>query len=115
LTVAPAGSVSFTAAAIGQVSGSPTVQWQVSTDFGSTFADIPGATAPTLTFTAAFADNGHQYRAVFTDGCNPTTTTAAMLTLASSLTACAPTQTATADSSCQAAVPDFTSGVVTHG
>jgi hypothetical protein len=46
--------------------GSATVsyQWQVSTDAGSTFTDISGATLPTLSFSATAADNGKRYRCV---------------------------------------------------
>jgi hypothetical protein len=45
----------------------PTVQWQMSTDNGATFTDIPGANAVTLSFTVALANNGNQYRAVFSN------------------------------------------------
>jgi hypothetical protein len=46
--------------------GSATVsyQWQVSTDAGSTWANISGATLPTLSFSATAADNGKRYRCV---------------------------------------------------
>jgi hypothetical protein len=76
-TVSGNTSVSFTAAASG--SPPPTVQWQVST--GGAFTNINGATSPTLTFTAAAANNGNQYRAVFTNVANSATTTAATLTV----------------------------------
>ena len=50
----------------------PTVQWQVSTDGGVTFSPVSGATSDTLTITSAtVADNGNQYRAVFTNGVSP--------------------------------------------
>ncbi|PYQ35731.1 MAG: hypothetical protein DMF57_02140, partial [Acidobacteria bacterium] len=62
-------------------------QWQISTDSGATFNDIPGETSPTYTFTAALTDSGHQYRAVFTNSCSPSaTTTAATLTVDDTLT-----------------------------
>lgn len=70
-------SVSFSAAA----SGGASVQWQVSTNGGATFADIPGATSGTLTFTATTAQNGYKYRAVFTNGCSSANSTAATLTI----------------------------------
>ncbi len=76
-TVSGNTSVSFTAAASG--SPPPTVQWQVS--IGGAFTNINGATSPTLTFTAAAANNGNQYRAVFTNVANSATTTAATLTV----------------------------------
>jgi hypothetical protein len=45
-------------------SGSVTYQWQVSTNAGSTWANISGATLSTLSFSAAIADNGKRYRCV---------------------------------------------------
>jgi hypothetical protein len=73
------GSVTFTAAASGNPT--PTVQWQVSTNGGATFTNIPGATSTSLTFTAGPTQSGSKYRAVFTNQCNSATTTAATLTL----------------------------------
>ena len=64
-TVAPGATATFTAAANG--SPPPTVQWQVSTNGGTSFSDISGATSTTYSFTAAAADNGKQFRAVFTE------------------------------------------------
>src|SRR5678815_2410375 len=61
------GTVSFSAAASG--SPSPTVQWQVSTDNGTTFNDIAGATSGTYSFSASAADNGREYRARFSNLC----------------------------------------------
>jgi hypothetical protein len=73
-----AASVTFTAAATG--SPAPTVQWQVSTNAGVTFTNIPGATSTTLTFAPTPSQSGNEYRAVFTDSCGTATTTAATLT-----------------------------------
>ncbi len=71
-----AGSpVTFTAAATGDPT--PTVQWQVSTDGGATFTNVPGATTTSLTFTTTLAQSGNQYQAVFTNAANTATTTAA--------------------------------------
>jgi hypothetical protein len=78
-TACAGSSVSFTAASSG--TPTPTVQWQVSTDGGATFNDVPGATSTTLTLTAAAGQNGNQYRAVFTTSCGTATTTAAVLTV----------------------------------
>ena len=78
-------SASFTAAASGNPT--PTVQWQVSTNGGSTFANISGATSTSLTFTAAAGQNGNEYRAVFTSSMGSATTTAATLTVVSAPTA----------------------------
>lgn len=62
--VQPGQSVTFTAAASG--TPAPSVQWQVSSD-GTTFTNIPGATATTLTFTPQAGQQGLHYRAVFTN------------------------------------------------
>ena len=79
LTVTLGQSASFSAAATG--SPAPTVQWQVSTDGGATFTDIPGATATTLAFAATMSQNGNLYRAVFTNASGSVTSSAAMLTV----------------------------------
>lgn len=59
----------------------PTVQWQKSTDNGGTWSDIAEATATTLSFTAAIADDGTQYRAVFTNSVGTVTSDASILTV----------------------------------
>ena len=59
----------------------PTVQWQVSTDSGNTFSSIRGATSPTLTFNTTAAQNGNEYRAVFTNSSGTATTAWATLTV----------------------------------
>jgi subtilisin family serine protease len=60
---------SFSAAASG--APAPGVQWQVSTNGGSTFSNISGATSTTYSFTAAAGDDGKRYRAVFSNGVGP--------------------------------------------
>ena len=75
------GNVTFTAAASG--SPAPTVQWQVSTNGGFSFSDIPGATSTSLMFAVNSSLDGNQYRAVFTNSCGSATTTAATLTTCS--------------------------------
>jgi hypothetical protein len=77
-TVCNGGTATFTASSSGFPT--PTVQWQVST--GGPFTDISGATSTTLMFTATTADNGNQYRAVFTNSSGTATSTAATLTVA---------------------------------
>lgn len=72
-------TVMFTAGATG--SPVPTVQWQVSTNHGGPFTNVAGATSTSLTFTAILAQNGNQYRAVFTNTGGTTNTTAAVLTV----------------------------------
>lgn len=79
-TVAAGGIATFTAIAAG--SPSPTVQWQVSTDGGVTFNDIPSATSTTLSFTAAASDDLHKYRAVFTNLAGTVTSDPATLSVA---------------------------------
>ncbi len=72
----------FTAAASGVPT--PTVQWQVSTTAGATWADLDGQTAATLTLVAPpVALSGQQYRAVFNNDCSddPVPTSAATLTV----------------------------------
>jgi len=78
-TVSAGQQYSFTAAASG--SPAPTVQWQLSTDGGSTYANVPGKTATTLTGTAALSDSGELFRAVFTNAEGSATTNAANLTV----------------------------------
>jgi hypothetical protein len=72
-------SVTFTAAANGNPT--PTVQWQVSTNGGTTYTNIAGATGTTLTFTTTSGQNGYRYRAVFTNSVGTATTSAATLTV----------------------------------
>jgi hypothetical protein len=83
-TVTAGHLATFTAAAGG--SPAPTVQWEVSTDSGTTFTPITGATVTTYSFTAASGENGDQYEAVFTNPAGAATTTAATLTVTSTPT-----------------------------
>lgn len=76
-TVIPGAHAIFTAAASG--STTPTVQWQVSTDSGSTWSNLIGETSTTLDFIALLSENENQYRAVFTNSCGSATTDAALL------------------------------------
>jgi hypothetical protein len=76
-TVTAGQTASFSAAASG--TPGPTVQWQVSTDGGSTWSDVPGATATTLAFGAQFSDNGKQYHAVFANVAGTATSSPATL------------------------------------
>jgi uncharacterized delta-60 repeat protein len=57
--------VTFTSAASGNPA--PLIQWQSSTDGGSTFTNIPGATSSSLTVTVTAAQA--LYRAVFSNQC----------------------------------------------
>ncbi len=79
LTVTAGQAASFSAAANG--TPAPSVQWQVSTDGGANFSDLPGATATTLTFTASLSQNGNLYRAVFTNVFGTAASSTALLTV----------------------------------
>lgn len=47
-------------------------QWQVSTDDGTSFANVNGAVTPTLNLNSAIATmNGYQYRLMISGGCGP--------------------------------------------
>ena len=77
-SVGAGGRATFTAAASGNPS--PTVQWQNSTDGGSTWSDISGATSTTYTIASVTSsDIGNEFRAVFTNGRGSATTNAATL------------------------------------
>jgi hypothetical protein len=76
-TVDAMQTATFTAAASGDPA--PTVQWQVSSDGGTNYTDIPNATSTTLQVIASRLLNGNLYRAVFTNGGGSATSDAAML------------------------------------
>lgn len=87
-------AATFTAAATG--TGPITVQWQSSTDGGTTWADIAGATRPDYTTPdTTSADDGTLYRAVFTGpgADNAATTASAGLTVTASTPVPTPTPT----------------------
>ncbi len=83
----PVGSaVSFTAAATGEPF--PTVQWEVSTDGGRTFAPLPQTSPPAVlngalssTLSIGDIDNDGRYEAVFTNASGATTSSVATLTV----------------------------------
>ena len=73
-------TATFTAAASGNPT--PTVQWQYSTDGGSTWANLPvGGTSTTLSEVVNSSENGYEVRAVFTNSLGSATTNAAVLTV----------------------------------
>jgi hypothetical protein len=78
-TIVAGHGVTFTAAATG--TPAPTVQWQVSTNNGASFVNIPGATSTTYSFTVTAGENGYLYRAVFTNSTGHATTSNAKLTV----------------------------------
>jgi hypothetical protein len=71
--------VSLSASASG--APAPAVQWQVSSNGGATWTNIPGGTTPTITFRTAAADNGRQFRAVFSNAAGTAASAAAQLTI----------------------------------
>jgi uncharacterized protein (TIGR03437 family) len=79
VTVNAGGTATFTAAANG--TPAPTVQWQADDHGNFVFADLPGSTATTLSFTASAAQSGTQYRAIFSNSAGSATTSAAKLTV----------------------------------
>lgn len=81
-TVEAGQPASFEAAASG--SPPPSVQWELSTNGGSSWSDVAGATSDELAISATqLSENGHDYRAVFTNVAGTATTAVATLTVAS--------------------------------
>jgi hypothetical protein len=78
-SVSSGSSATFSASA--SASPTPTVQWQVSTDGGSTWNNASGATSTGYTFTATASQSGNQYRAVFTNFAGSTASAPATLTV----------------------------------
>ena len=80
VTVVAPNTATFTAAATG--TPSPTLQWQSSTNGGTSFADIAGATGSSYSTTATVVgDSGRQYRLIATNGSGSATSNAALLTV----------------------------------
>jgi hypothetical protein len=69
----------FTAAATG--TPTPSIQWQVSTDNGTTWQQVEGQTSSCYSFQAAPADDGEEVEAVFTNASGSATTADAVLTV----------------------------------
>ncbi len=84
-TVCAGSNAVFSVTATGPVTG---YQWQVSTNGGANFTDIPGATASTLTLTAVTTGmNNNQYRCVVSSSCGAgITSNAVTLTVNSTAT-----------------------------
>jgi hypothetical protein len=76
-------SATFTATATPAAgTPTPTAQWQISTNGGATYTDIPGATSTSYTLAyATRSDGNNRYRAVFTNTAGTVTTAAATLTV----------------------------------
>jgi len=78
-TIAAGATASFTAAASG--TPAPSVEWLVSTDGGTTWNLVIGASSPTYSFTATAADSGEEFEAIFWNSFSAATTSAATLTI----------------------------------
>lgn len=81
-TLCSGSAASFSVTATGT---SPTYQWQVSTDGGTTWNNISGAISATYNIAAvAVSDNNNRYRCVVSGTCTPAATSAAAILLVSS-------------------------------
>jgi len=79
-TIVAGQAAQFTVAASG--TPTPTLQWQLSTDNGTTWSNITGETGTTFTaLNVALANNGRQFRAVATNGSGVLNSNAATLTV----------------------------------
>jgi hypothetical protein len=80
-TVTEGESAAFEAEATG--TPAPTVQWEVSTNTGASWSNVPGATSDKLTLAGTSASqSGSEYRASFSNGVEPkAVTSAAKLTV----------------------------------
>jgi hypothetical protein len=78
----PNYSASFTSAA-SSPAGAPTLQWEISTDDGTTYSDLSGQTSSSLALTGlTSSDSGKRYRAKFVkSGWNTVRSNAATLTV----------------------------------
>jgi alpha-tubulin suppressor-like RCC1 family protein len=80
LTVEEGQPASFESTASG--TPTPTVQWEVSSNGGSSFSAIEGATAPLYTIASAkTSDSGHLFRAVFKNSVGEVTSKAVTLSV----------------------------------
>ena len=78
VTVRAGGTASFSAAAASTPPAA--VQWQSSAD-GTTWTNVPGGTAPTLSFVASASDSGRRYRAAFSNAGGSVNSASALLTV----------------------------------
>ncbi len=80
--VAAGATANFTASA----SGATSTQWQLSTNGGSTWTNIVGATAASYSVTTSATMSGYQYRVLFSSPSGSATTSAATLTVGTPIT-----------------------------
>ena len=85
VSIAEGQNAQFTVAVTG--TPTPTLQWQLSINGGSTWTNINGATGTVLNVTGvALADDGRQYRAVATNSVSAVPSDAATLTVTAAVT-----------------------------
>ena len=86
MTVVAPGVATFSVVATGNPT--PSYRWQQSTDSGVSFADVPNATAATLTTTAlGIANNNLRFRVVVSNAAGSVTSDAVLLTVTAALAA----------------------------
>lgn len=79
-TILAGANATFEAA--GKGTPTPTVQWEVSTNSGTSWSAVSGATADQLSISAApLSDNGYEYRAAFANRVGTAYSSAATLTV----------------------------------
>jgi hypothetical protein len=111
VTACNGSTVNMVAAAGGNPT--PTIQWQQSTNGGSTWTNISGATSNTYSFSCSTTQSGYKYRAVYSNTCGNDTSGISTLTVNPNLT---PTATISVSSlSICAGTPDTFSVVATNG
>ena len=90
VTANPGQTATFTAASLNPL-GTDSVQWQVNTNTGNGFTNLSGDTSPTLTIDTNAAENGYEYRAVFSNASYPGSLTTSSATLTVDTVASNPT------------------------
>ena len=79
VSVLAGATASFTVVATADPA--PTIQWQVSTNSGSSWSNIPNATSATYSLSTVVSNGGYQYRAVVTNPVGMITSSVATLTV----------------------------------
>ncbi|HUB23962.1 MAG TPA: immunoglobulin domain-containing protein [Tepidisphaeraceae bacterium] len=86
ITMQPASQLATAGSSVTLIAGAsgspaPSVQWEVSTNGGSSFSNITGATLTYLNVTATEGVSGNEYEAVFTNASSSATSNAATITV----------------------------------
>lgn len=77
----PDGGTAVFGVAMGPDQGSVTYQWEVSTDSGSSWSDVSGATSQYIEASYSSSDNGKLFRCKCTTGAGTVTSSSALLTV----------------------------------